>query len=122
MPGAFFHRDKTIVFVSSCFPPPATFPVTLALPSCLQNPQKAELQSKDLRDAARLEASRRAKHEAEMKVREQNAQRQAEVERRREQERVEREARETQERHEREARRKAVLEAKAKAAQEVRTM
>lgn len=81
---------------------------------------QAELESKDLRDAARLESVRRAKHEAEMKAREQKAQRQAEAERRREQERVEKDARDAKERQEKDARRKAVVEAKAKAAQEVR--
>lgn len=80
---------------------------------------QAELETKDLRDAARLEAVRRAKHEAETKAREQKAQRQAEAERRREQERVEKDARDAKERQEKDSRRKALVEAKAKAAQEV---
>lgn len=80
---------------------------------------QAELETKDLRDAARLEAVRRAKHEAEVKAREQKAQRQAEAERRREQERLEKDARDAKERQEKDSRRKALVEAKAKAAQEV---
>lgn len=81
---------------------------------------QADFETKELRDAARLEASRRAKQEAEAKIREQKAQRQAEVEQRRQQERAEKEARDARERQEKEARRlAAVAEAKAKAAQEV---
>lgn len=81
---------------------------------------QADLETKELRDAARLEASRRAKLEADAKIREQKAQRQAEVEQRREQERAEKEARDARERREKEARRlAAVAEAKAKAAHEV---
>lgn len=74
-----------------------------------------------MRDAARLEASRRAKQEAEAKIREQKARRQAEVERRREQERADKEARDLKERKEREARRLAAVAeaARVKAAQEV---
>lgn len=85
---------------------------------------QADLETKELRDAARLEASRRAKQEAEAKIREQKAKRQAEVERRREQERADKEARDAKERQEREARRMAAVAeaAKAKAAQEVRRL
>lgn len=91
-------------------PPPVNFLYT-----------QAELETKELRDAARLEASRRAKQEAEARFREQKAQRQAEVEKRREQERADKEARDARERQEKEARRlAAVAEAKAKATQEVR--
>lgn len=84
------------------------------------NPRKMELEIKEKRDAIRLETTRRAKHEAEARAREQNAQRQLEAERRREHERLEKEIKDCKDREEKEARRrKAAAEDKAKAMREV---